>query len=530
MANGNRLLGGLSIALAAIVSLATGSEVTGCGSSSNNGASADGGNGDGTAGSSNGASSGASGGGSSGASGGGSSGTPLMGDGSLSTGIFGGSSSGASGGATLGSCLKFGSACTTNGDCCSGDCNGSLCAYPACTSDGQACTMNGDCCSQTCTGSKCAALNSTLKTLGNGCTSGSQCASSLCSNGTCQASSFCGQAGDACATGTDCCTGTCTIATGNTLGTCSASAPGGPANCGMVDGVLCGGTGVDGGVVYKDGGLPSCGGGCCSRACAPFGPTGVLVCQPASGCHVVGDLCTQDSDCCGSAGIGGAGAGNVTCTFSGDGGMGGLGVCRNPIRCKPDGDVCKLKTMSCNASCDCCAGNCETMDTCKQDNVGVPRCAPATCVQAGGGCASSASCCNHLPCIPNPNPGDAGAPRFVCGTASCVPQCGACTNNADCCPGSSCAMDPGSAVGKCGPCNGNPPPPPADGGTSSSSSGGSSSGVSSSGGSSSSSSSGGPPPPPPDAGKTCALYGQQCVTSADCCNNIPCSGGFCVVF
>jgi hypothetical protein len=291
----------------------------------------------------------------------------------------------------------------------------------------------------------------------------------------------------------------------------------------MVDGVLCGGTSADGGVVYKDGGLPSCGGGCCSRACAPFGPTGVLVCQPASGCHVVGDLCTQDSDCCGSAGIGGAGAGNITCTFSGDGGMGGLGVCRNPISCKPDGDVCKLKTMSCNASCDCCSGNCETMDTCKQDNVGVPRCAPATCVPAGGGCASSASCCNHLPCIPNPNAGDAGGDagtsRFICGTASCVPTCGGCTNNADCCPGSSCVMQPGSAAGICGPCNGNPPP--ADGGTSSSSGG------SSSGGSSSSS---GGPPPPSDAGKVCSLYGQACVSSSDCCNNIPCSGGYCIVF
>ena len=142
------------------------------------------------------------------------------------------------------------------------------------------------------------------------------------------------------------------------------------------------------------------------------------------------------------------------------------------MSCKPDGDVCKLKTMSCSASCDCCAGNCETMDTCKQDNVGVPRCAPAACVPAGGGCASSASCCNHLPCIPNPSAGagDAGASRFICATASCVPQCSACTNNADCCPGSSCAMQPGSAIGVCGPCNGNPPPQ--DGGTTSSSSGG----------------------------------------------------------
>ena len=44
-----------------------------------------------------------------------------------------------------------------------------------------------------------------------------------------------------------------------------------------------------------NGGLPRCGGGCCSRACAPWGPTGALVCQPASGCHVNGDLCDTEA-------------------------------------------------------------------------------------------------------------------------------------------------------------------------------------------------------------------------------------------
>jgi hypothetical protein len=462
MVYGNRLLGSLTIAVV-VLAAALSSEAAGCGGSSSSGA-----------------------GGGGGSSGGG-----------LNSNIFGG---GDGGGAATGSCLKFGSACVANADCCSSDCKNGRCSYPACASDGLACATGGDCCSQTCTGGKCVSLNATCKTLGNACSTGSDCCSSFCTGGTCQASSFCGQAGDSCSTGTDCCTGTCTVAAGQKLGTCSANAPAGPANCGMVDGVLCGGAGPDGGVVYTSGGLPACGGGCCSRACAPFGPTGVLVCQPASGCHVVGDLCTQDGDCCGSAGIGGAGAGNVTCTFSGDGGSGGLGVCRNPIGCKPDGDVCKLKTMSCNASCDCCAGNCETMDTCKQDNVGVPRCAPAKCVAAGGGCASSASCCNHLPCIPNPN-GGGGGPRFVCGAASCVPTCGACTNNADCCLGSSCVVQAGSAAGVCGPCNGNPPPPDA-----------------------------GPPPPPPADAGICGLYGQACTTSADCWNHIPCSGGYCVVF
>ncbi|HEV3194244.1 MAG TPA: hypothetical protein VGY54_27250, partial [Polyangiaceae bacterium] len=268
-----------------------------------------------------------------------------------------------------GACLKLGAGCTTSGDCCSGDCVSGVCQYPACVADNGACASNGQCCSQNCAGGKCTALNSSCSTVGNGCTSDATCCSKHCAaNGTCQASSFCAQPGDACSVGSGCCTGTCTIAANQTVGTCAASAPGGPANCGLEDGQLCGGTGTSGTGGY-DGGLPACGGACCSRACAPWGPTGVFVCQPASGCHVVGDLCTSDGDCCGSQGLPGGSHKPVTCVInSGD----KIGICRNPMGCKPDGDVCKLKTMSCNASCDCCAGNCETMDTCKQDNVGVP--------------------------------------------------------------------------------------------------------------------------------------------------------------
>ncbi len=289
-------------------------------------------------------------------------GGPGVTDASLTPAVFGGTGGG------TGSCLGLGAGCTTAGDCCGGDCAGGVCSYPACTSDHAACTSGGNCCSQSCVGGTCAPLNTTCKTLGNACGSSAECCSELCSNGTCQASSFCGQAGDACSTGADCCTGTCAVAAGASLGTCGVNPPSGPANCGVVDGQLCGGTAPDGGVVKNDAGLPACGGPCCSRACAPWGPTGALVCQPASGCHVVGDLCTADSDCCGSAGLPGGSGKAVTCVISGSG---MLGVCRNPMGCKPDGDVCKLKTMSCNSSCDCCSGNCETQDTCKQDNMGV---------------------------------------------------------------------------------------------------------------------------------------------------------------
>lgn len=421
-----------------------------------------------------------------------------MGDGGLTQGVFTGTDGG--------SCLAFGAACASAGDCCSGTCTGSVCSYPACTSDTGPCTTNGDCCSQSCVAGACAALNTTCSTLGNGCTSNDTCCSKLCSGGTCQASSFCGQPGDACTTAANCCTGSCTVAAGQTLGTCAGSPPGGPANCGLTDGQLCSGGGADGGVNYVEGGLPQCGGGCCSRACAPWGPTGVLVCQPATGCHVVGDLCRTDTDCCGSAGLPGGSGKPVTCVITAPS---TVGVCRLPMGCKPDGDVCKLKTMSCNSSCDCCAGNCENQDTCHQDNVGVPRCAGA-CVGAGQACASSANCCGGLPCVPNAGAGDGGAP-YVCYGTQCVAGCGPCSTSADCCPGTSCILPAGSAKGVCGPCGGPPPPGdaggPQDGGV----------GIPDAGG----------PGGPGDGGITCSQYGQVCTTSTDCCNGVPCTLGRC---
>ncbi|MGO9836497.1 MAG: hypothetical protein ACLP1X_20055 [Polyangiaceae bacterium] len=291
----------------------------------------------------------------------------------------------------------------------------------------------------------------------------------------------------------------------------------------MVDGTVCGG------VVTAEGGtVPACGGSCCSRLCAPYGPTGVLICQPASGCHVVGDLCAQDSDCCGSAALPGPGSGNVTCDFSSGG---ALGVCRNPISCKPNGDVCKLATMSCNASCDCCSGNCETMDTCRQDNVGVPRCTGASCVAAGQACSTSADCCSGLPCVPGP--GDAGPPLICYTGGSCVPSCGLCTINADCCVGQTCDMAQGSTSGICGPCNS-----PPDGGVPPDSGTFSDGGIPADGGAPADG--GGPPsdgsvPPdgegPGDSGTEagpCALYGQQCTVNSDCCNGIPCTSLRCI--
>lgn len=379
-------------------------------------------------------------------------------------------------------CLNFGAACKGNSDCCGQNCAGGVCSFPMCTSDNQTCSTNNECCSKICNANKCAPLNLQCKTLGNTCSANNDCCSKLCKGGICSPSSFCGQPGDVCASNGDCCTGICNKPNNQLLGTCNADPPGGPANCGQVDGVLCGGMVPDGGFLLNDAGLPACGGSCCSRNCSPYGVTGMMICQPASGCHVVGDLCKKDVDCCGSAGLPGGSGKPVTCVITAPF---PVGICRNPQGCKPDGDICKLKTQSCNASCDCCAGNCQNLDTCHQDILGVPRCS-GPCADAGGSCASSSNCCGK-PCVPNP---DGGTPPYICWPLTCVNCGGKCTVTADCCPGASCIIEQGSASGTCGPC--------ADGG------GG---GV--------------------DGG--CAEYGQVCNVSGDCCNGVPCTGGRCVV-
>ncbi len=416
-------------------------------------------------------------------------------------GAGGGDGSGKEGGGgkdgSGGACLNVGAACATPGDCCSGNCVGKVCEVPSCTSDGKACKTDGDCCSGSCgSGGTCAPLNTSCKTLGNSCSGDADCCSKLCKGGVCSASSFCAQNGDVCTTNGDCCGGLCTIMSGGTKGTCSQPA-GHASNCTAVDGTLCGGLVGDGGTILDEAGLPSCGGACCSRLCAPYAPTGVLICQPATGCHVVGDLCTKDSDCCGSAGLPGSPKKPVTCDITPPA---TVGVCRNPMMCKPNGDVCKLSFTSCNASCDCCSGNCETKDTCKQDKDGVPRCTGAMCVDAGASCASSADCCDGLPCIPNV---DGGMPPYICGNTVCEPACKPCTTNADCCAGLTCDLPLGSTDGTCGPCNpdagSGDAGKPKDGGKGDSGKG--------------------------DSGTPCAMYGQSCKVSSDCCSGVPCLDG-----
>ena len=381
-------------------------------------------------------------------------------------------------------CAGANDACTVATDCCSLSCVGGKCGTAACTSDNQPCTTNDQCCGGVCgqgdggASSVCVPLNTTCKTAGNDCATNDQCCSKLCSGGKCQlASSYCIQGGDVCSNAADCCGGICTIAAGATKGTCGAPPPGATYCNGGLDGTVCN----------------DCT-GCCSRLCAPYAPTGVKICQPAEGCHVDGDLCRKDSDCCGAKGSGVPGDGNVTCEIQ-PGQT--IGICRNPLSCNPEGDVCHYQNYTCSISSarnDCCDALGSKTD-CTLDALGVPRChAIGTCKNAGESCAYSGDCCNGAPCLPDANG------QLHCGTA-CSPSTGPCTTTADCCNGLNCIVPLGSTQGTCGAIA-PPPPPPGDAGT--------------------------PPPPTTDGGGIgCAQYGQICTQNSDCCNGVPCTSGTC---
>jgi hypothetical protein len=378
-------------------------------------------------------------------------------------------------------CTPAGSSCAANSDCCTTSCVNGFCADRQCTSDGKSCTSAGACCSGTCTAGKCAALNPACSTVGNACTSGVACCSKLCKSGHCANPSFCVQSGDACSQGSECCSGTCTVASGHTVGTCGAI-PTGSTYCSQgVDGVLC----------------DDCT-GCCSRLCAPYGPTGVKVCQPAQGCRVNGDLCRKTEDCCGGGNSGLPGDGNVTCQKANPNDE--IGICRNPMSCNPEGNVCHFLNYACGSSSarnDCC-GAVGNSGVCKLDSLGVPRCYGLgdQCRMPGQSCAYSGDCCNNVPCVPNAQgqltcaqPGPDGGP-------ACIPSGGNCTTTADCCVGTTCVIPVGSDSGKCETVG----PPPADGGIPSADGG----------------SDGGAPPP------VCAQFGQACSSSQPCCSLLTC--------
>jgi hypothetical protein len=396
--------------------------------------------------------------------------------------------------APLQQCKQAGTACASSTECCSVVCTNGACGAKQCISDNLACATDGECCGAKCAaggdagGKTCVPLNPNCRTAGNTCSTHGECCSKTCRNGICQgAPSFCTQLGDICGSDFECCTGFCQKQSGAAVGICGTVNAPGATGC-TVAGQLCGaGAGGDGGVIVTDSGVPQCGGECCSRACAQYGPTGVLVCQPPSGCRPTGEICRTDNDCCGGPNQPNSQQ-NVVCAKASPSQV--VGRCDNGQACRAAGQVCKLSTTSCNAENNCCAGNVNQNPTvCQQDILGIPRCTinGQACdggSRAGQVCATSADCCG-LPCVPNPS----GNPPLVCGSTPCVPTAGACTTSADCCSGSPCIIAPGATAGVCGGSV------TSDGGIIVVDSGGTSS----------------------DGGKPCSYVGQQCETSADCC-------------
>jgi len=386
-------------------------------------------------------------------------------------------------------CGLPGALCQTAADCCGSVCTAGRCGILNCVSDGKACTSGGECCSTQCgAGGTCTALNPTCKTAGNACVTSTECCGGFCNaEKKCAAPSqisFCSQLGDICRADRECCTGVCGIKTGATVGTCAAITT----SC-QVDGTLCNGCGT-----------------CCSHFCGPFGQGGPNICQPASGCHVQGDLCKKDSDCCGGDATAALpGSGLIKCEPDPTYGS-RIGTCGSPKAsncpanapncknaCNPEGNVCHYKTtLVCggnltnlrNDCCDCISGK----ECCRPDVTGIPRCnALAACIPVGGRCAFSGECCDGHPCMPDPVTGS-----LTCGS-SCVKAGGACTTNADCCTGIACIPVPGQVAGVCGT-----PTIPTDAGV----------------------------PTTTDASQPdvpiCAFYGQSCSTSVTCCSGIPC--------
>jgi hypothetical protein len=378
----------------------------------------------------------------------------------------------------IGACGEAGEPCAVGPDCCTFSCVGGQCSALQCTADGDICAADGECCGGSCPAGLCEPLGDGCLTSGNPCSDNSDCCSDFCQDGLCSAPSYCTQNDDICTSDFQCCSGDCEIAQGALFGTCDTVDATGDGGC-LSAGEVCGE------------------GASCSRACFPYGPTGVLICQPPSGCRPTGEVCANDTDCCGSETLPDGRESGIVCNKV-DGNP--LGRCDMGNSCTPAGGICRLQALECNANANCCAGNVLQFDTCKQDNLGIPRCliAEIDCTNpedfVGDECATSADCCG-LPCVPNPNGND---PPLVC-LGECVPSGGTCTTSADCCSGIPCIIPPGSTEGLC-----QPDDPTGAGGA------GGGGGV--------------------GGGDTeCAEYGQACDDATDCCNTVPCTNGFCIV-
>jgi hypothetical protein len=414
-------------------------------------------------------------------------------------------------------CKNAGNSCSASTECCSNQCTNGTCSSDLCQDVGDTCATGDECCTRNCASGQCAQIpgnTQTCKVVGQACTAGTECCSTLCRNGVCEKAYSCQANFDVCSKNAECCGNSCSVNDG------------GSGFCQFVSG------GASGGCLQDGNPCPMGGENCCSRTCVDLG-SGAPVCAPAGGCQVTGNFCTATGYCCGGTPNPN---GSVTCDPT-------TSRCTLGISCEPPGVICgnaKLPdggTLDVNAPVSCCTGTIPTVDTmnlCKLDSSGIPRCyggkstqcptgytgKEPCCIQAGDHCQFKDQCCNGAPCLPNPD----GGAGFVCGAGStCLPLGATCLPGADagnqvCCLGSVCGAsgefghvcqlpsDGGTGGGTDGGCKPNDTTCASSGeccsGTCASLDGGAAVCITPS---------------------TCQQQNDVCTSSADCCSGLACS-------
>jgi hypothetical protein len=181
----------------------------------------------------------------------------------------------------------------------------------------------------------------------------------------------------------------------------------------------------------------------------------VKTCQRVSSCQVSGDFCTADSACCGGIPNGSVDCGNTNsrCDYGQSCRAPGT-ICGKPVDAAgnpillPDGSV-----FTVNAETNCCSGvkvN-GVEQTCRLDEVGVPRCfgggsaqcprgytgEAGCCIPAGNVCDFADQCCDGSACVPGADGVRRCAAAQTCkelGT-TCDPNAGSASG---CCAGTAC--------------------------------------------------------------------------------------------
>jgi len=147
--------------------------------------------------------------------------------------------------------------------------------------------------------------------------------------------------------------------------------------------------------------------------CADPG-TGVTVCQSVTGCHPIGEVCTNNDECC-----------SFLCQA--DPVITAVKRCTKPGGCMSSGEVCWQGQAA-----NCCpSGPTGGTQLCQETVLGVLRCygpgTLTTCLADGQPCHFADECCSGF-CLPD------ASGNLVCGK-TCVPLKGVCTADADCCDG-----------------------------------------------------------------------------------------------